>query len=271
MKSALRSNASRARQDSSCGACRSDASWLGRRIPDPSRARDRRTGIRSDRAVTIAPPRRRQRCRPATGEWNAMCRSDPAGSLEIFSSWCSRPSAQSCRRARTRPAQSTRVLKPWRNVTSTSSADTRRSRPHSSAIIGSTANLDDVSAAGRARTLAWVKELLGQLQAIERSQLSRANQVDAAMLENQLRYSIWTEEKFRDWSWDPLIYTQLAGQSIYGLLAREFAPLPETAALRDGTARADAAAARADAREPRSGTRAGDPCRNCRASRIPAC
>ena len=97
------------------------------------------------------------------------------------------------------------------------------------------ANLDDVSAAGRARTLAWVKELLGQLQGIERSQLSRANQVDAAVLENQLRYSIWTEEKFRDWSWDPLLYTQLAGQSIYGLLAREFAPLPER--LRSVTAR----------------------------------
>ena len=92
-----------------------------------------------------------------------------------------------------------------------------------------------MSAAGRARTLAWVKELLGQLQGIERSALSRANQVDAAMLENQLRYSIWSEEKFRDWSWDPLLYTQLAGQSIYGLLAREFAPLPDR--LRSVTAR----------------------------------
>jgi uncharacterized protein (DUF885 family) len=97
------------------------------------------------------------------------------------------------------------------------------------------AALDDVSAAGRARTLAWVKELLGELQQIDRTALSRANQVDAAMLDNQLRYSAWSEEKFRDWSWDPLLYTQLAGQSLYGLLAREFAPLPER--LRSLTAR----------------------------------
>ena len=87
--------------------------------------------------------------------------------------------------------------------------------------------LDDLSAAGRARTLAWVKGVLGELQGIDHTQLSRANQVDAAMLENQLRYSAWSEEKYRDWSWDPLVYTQLAGQSLYGLLAREFAPLPQ--------------------------------------------
>jgi uncharacterized protein (DUF885 family) len=87
--------------------------------------------------------------------------------------------------------------------------------------------LDDMSSAGRARTVAWVKGILGELQAIDRNGLSRANQVDAAMLENQLRYAIWTEERLRDWSWDPYLYTQLAGQSVYGLLAREFAPLPD--------------------------------------------
>ena len=87
--------------------------------------------------------------------------------------------------------------------------------------------LDDLSAAGRARTLAWTRVVLAELQAIDRAQLSRSSQVDAAMLDNQLRYSIWAEEKYRDWSWDPLLYTQLAGQSLYGLLARDFAPLPE--------------------------------------------
>lgn len=87
--------------------------------------------------------------------------------------------------------------------------------------------LDDLSAAGRARTLAWTKGVLGELQAIDHARLSRANQVDAAMLENQLRYAVWAEEKLRDWSWDPLVYTQLAGQAVYGLLARDFAPLPQ--------------------------------------------
>jgi uncharacterized protein (DUF885 family) len=87
--------------------------------------------------------------------------------------------------------------------------------------------LDDLSAAGRARTLAWTRGVLGELQAIDHAQLSRANQVDAAMLENQLRYSVWLEERLRDWSWDPLVYTQLGGQALYGLLARDFAPLPQ--------------------------------------------
>lgn len=87
--------------------------------------------------------------------------------------------------------------------------------------------LDDLGADGRARSLAWVKAALAELERIDRSRLSRANQVDAAMLENQLRYAAWSEERYRDWSWDPLLYTQLAGQSLYGLLARDYAPLAE--------------------------------------------
>jgi uncharacterized protein (DUF885 family) len=87
--------------------------------------------------------------------------------------------------------------------------------------------LDDLGTDGRARTLAWMRGLLGELEAVDRGALSRANQVDAAILENQLRYAIWSEETYRDWSWDPLVYTQLTGQALYGLLAREFAPLPD--------------------------------------------
>ncbi|MGI9247312.1 MAG: DUF885 domain-containing protein [Steroidobacteraceae bacterium] len=95
--------------------------------------------------------------------------------------------------------------------------------------------LDDLGSAGRARSLAWTKAMLSELAGIDRSQLSRASQVDAAILENQLRYSIWSEETYRDWSWDPLVYTQLTGQALYGLLAREFAPLPQR--LRSVTSR----------------------------------
>jgi len=95
--------------------------------------------------------------------------------------------------------------------------------------------LDDLSAAGRARSLDWVKGVQAELASIDRSALARDNQVDAAMLDNQLRYAAWSEEKYRDWSWDPLVYTQLSGQALYGLLARDFAPLP--ARLRSLTSR----------------------------------
>ena len=87
--------------------------------------------------------------------------------------------------------------------------------------------MDDVSAAGRERGLAWTRGLQAELAKIPRERLSRENQIDAAVLDNQLRYSVWSVEKYRDWSWDPLIYTGIAGDALYSLLARDYAPLPQ--------------------------------------------
>lgn len=89
------------------------------------------------------------------------------------------------------------------------------------------AELDDVSAAGYDRRIALARELLLQLQALNDAQLSRANQVDARLLTNELQYEIWRVEKLDEWRWNPLIYTDLAGNSIYLLMARDFAPLPD--------------------------------------------
>jgi uncharacterized protein (DUF885 family) len=97
------------------------------------------------------------------------------------------------------------------------------------------AELDDVSAAGRAAALAWARGVLTELDAIDASQLSRENQVDAKILRNQLEYSIWDEEVFQRWAWDPQTYSGLAGGAIYSLVARDFAPWPER--LRAATAR----------------------------------
>jgi uncharacterized protein (DUF885 family) len=47
------------------------------------------------------------------------------------------------------------------------------------------------------------------------------------MLEHRLRSEIWHVEKLREWSWNPMGCTALAGNAIYGLLARDFAPLAE--------------------------------------------
>ena len=97
------------------------------------------------------------------------------------------------------------------------------------------AELDDLSPAGRARSEAFSRQLLSELEAIDRERLSRANQVDAAVLENHLRYDLWRAQQLREWEWNPLVYTQLAGQSLYGLLARDYAPVAER--LRAVTAR----------------------------------
>jgi uncharacterized protein (DUF885 family) len=87
--------------------------------------------------------------------------------------------------------------------------------------------LDDVSASGYDRRAMLSHELLLQLQAVDGGQLSRANQVDARLLTSELQYEIWRTEQLADWRWNPLLYTELAGSSIYLLMARDFAPLPD--------------------------------------------
>ena len=95
--------------------------------------------------------------------------------------------------------------------------------------------IDDYSAAGRAKALAGSQRLLAELDGIKAGSLSRQNQVDAALLRNQLRFDIWTWQESQDWAWDPQLYGQLAGNALYNLMAREFAPLPQR--LKSATAR----------------------------------
>jgi len=95
--------------------------------------------------------------------------------------------------------------------------------------------IDDLSAAGQQKMLTAYKGLLGELDKIEVSKLGRENQVDAAILRNQLQQEIWTAEVLQSSKWDPQIYNGAAGSALYGLMAREFAPLPER--LKSATAR----------------------------------
>lgn len=87
--------------------------------------------------------------------------------------------------------------------------------------------VNEVSAEARAEGVAFNRQFLAKLEAIPRSQLSRAYQVDAALLENRLRSDIWWSEELKEWSWNPLNYTGLAGGAIYSLMAREFSPVEE--------------------------------------------
>ena len=87
--------------------------------------------------------------------------------------------------------------------------------------------IDDMSATGQQKGLELTKALLAELDAIDVAQLSRENQVDAAILRNQLQSDIWNVDTLQAWKWDPQVYNSLAGGAIYSLMAREFAPLPE--------------------------------------------
>ena len=95
--------------------------------------------------------------------------------------------------------------------------------------------LDQVDARARTRARTLYKGLLRKLSAIDRDALSRANQVDAELLRNEIEHDVWAIDTYEEWAWNPLFYVNLAGNSIYGLVARDFAPLDT---------RLDAAAAR---------------------------
>lgn len=87
--------------------------------------------------------------------------------------------------------------------------------------------IDDLSAEGRQKSLDFSRKMLTELAAMDVSKLSRENQVDAAILRNQLEYDAWTNETLQAWAWDPQVYSGLAGGALYNLMAREFAPLPD--------------------------------------------
>jgi uncharacterized protein (DUF885 family) len=87
--------------------------------------------------------------------------------------------------------------------------------------------LDDVSADARDRLVAKYQGYLASLDAIDRDALSRANQIDAEMLRNALLSGIWSIETLQEWAWNPLYYVNLSGNAIYGLMARDFAPVEQ--------------------------------------------
>jgi uncharacterized protein (DUF885 family) len=87
--------------------------------------------------------------------------------------------------------------------------------------------LDDVSAEGWEAQAAFADSYLSALEPIDASRLSRSNQVDLLLLRHALEYERWSIRTLAQWRWNPLIYTSLAGDSLYSLLARDFAPLPQ--------------------------------------------
>ena len=85
--------------------------------------------------------------------------------------------------------------------------------------------LDQVGEEARARTSTFCKEYLERLGKLPREHLSKANQIDAALLEHELSSTLWRNEVLQEWAWNPRGYTDLCGRAIYNLMARDFAPI----------------------------------------------
>src|SRR5437762_5207589 len=85
--------------------------------------------------------------------------------------------------------------------------------------------LTDYSADAQARELTRAKEARQKLEAIAGlSQLTGANKVDLRLLKDKIDYQIFSLEELKEWEWNPLVYNQSLANSIYLLVARDFAP-----------------------------------------------
>src|SRR5438128_9374507 len=84
--------------------------------------------------------------------------------------------------------------------------------------------LTDYSAETRAKDLATQKEFREKLNAIDGVRLTGANNVDFRILKENIDYEIFQAEELKEADWNPLVYMQSLANSLYLLVARDFAP-----------------------------------------------
>ena len=83
--------------------------------------------------------------------------------------------------------------------------------------------LTDYSSEARAKDLAAQKEFRDKLNAIDGSQLIGANNIDFRILKENIDYQIFRTEELKEPDWNPLVYMQSLANSLYLLVARDFA------------------------------------------------
>src|SRR5436309_8307641 len=84
--------------------------------------------------------------------------------------------------------------------------------------------LTDYSPEVRAKDLATQKEFRDKLNAIDGTQLAGANNIDCRILKENIDYEIFRAEELKEPDWNPLVYMQSLANSLYLLVARDFAP-----------------------------------------------
>ncbi|MBT8090787.1 MAG: DUF885 domain-containing protein [Gammaproteobacteria bacterium] len=116
----------------------------------------------------------------------------------------------------------------FENLASEYLSDLTNFSPVNATLIGDHATdgqLDQVDDQAREETRALLADYKKALGGIDHDQLTRANQVDAELLLHQIESSLWSLDELEEWAWNPLYYVNLAGSAIYGLVARDFAPV----------------------------------------------
>ncbi len=85
--------------------------------------------------------------------------------------------------------------------------------------------LDDYSLEGIRKNRELNRIYLDSLNTLDFSLLNQENRIDAQILWNRLKYSIFSADTLRSYEWNPMVYN--IGGAIYNLLARDFAPLED--------------------------------------------
>ncbi|MBU6207929.1 MAG: DUF885 family protein, partial [Alphaproteobacteria bacterium] len=84
--------------------------------------------------------------------------------------------------------------------------------------------ISDYSAGGREAIAARRAADMARLNTINARRLTADEQVDLAILKNELASEIWHDAVLKDWQWDPQVYNNAAGDALYSIAARDFAP-----------------------------------------------
>jgi uncharacterized protein (DUF885 family) len=85
----------------------------------------------------------------------------------------------------------------------------------------------DLSAEGEALDRTFIAAHLAELDGIPEAELSVQSKIDRGVLDNQLRYWLYTLDSLKDAERDPMLYTGLVGDGLDPLVTRDFAPLEE--------------------------------------------
>jgi len=83
--------------------------------------------------------------------------------------------------------------------------------------------LTDYSSEAQAKELAAQKEFRGKLNILDGSKTTGANNVDFRILRENIDYKIFEAEELKEADWNPLLYNQSLANSLYLLVARDFA------------------------------------------------
>ena len=83
--------------------------------------------------------------------------------------------------------------------------------------------LTDYSTEARAKALAAQKDFRNKLNAIDGSKLTGANNIDFRILKESIDYQVFRAEELKEPEWNPLVYMDSLANSLYLLVARDFA------------------------------------------------